>query len=137
MFLGVPLARAEPLPTALRVLPGHSPSSPAGQAVGEVGDDISGTGLSAALIAGWRDAIALPALRCGAGSLTQMVSEWHHQSPATPREKEWQGCPNVSPRLSPPACAPAPAQHHPQVVPALAGAPAVTWPKRWKQNPLR
>lgn len=60
-FLGVAVAGAELLPTALRALPGRSPSLPAGQAVGEIGDDISGVGLAAALIGGWRDGIGLPA----------------------------------------------------------------------------
>lgn len=59
-FLGVPRAGAELLPTALQALPGHSPSLPAGQAVREVGDDISGMGLAVTLIAGWRYAIGLP-----------------------------------------------------------------------------
>ena len=60
-FLGVPCAGAELFPSTLQALPGRSLSPPAGRADHEIGDDISGMGLAAALIAGWRDGIGSPA----------------------------------------------------------------------------
>lgn len=106
--------------------------------VQEIGDDISGMGLAAALIAGWREAIGLAMSLMQGIRVMQIESEQQCQSSAPLHKKKQQGHANIIPRLSPPACAraPAPAQHHPRVVAAFAGTLAVTQPKHWKQNPL-